>query len=110
LAFAQNYQPKGGYVPDSTTAVRIAEACRFRAAAVYRAVGAHHNGRGRCAWNYAHYPVGAGQWEARDFSRDGREIVEGFWWQRRQLLVQQAHYDLAQVRADRIKLHRLRLA
>ncbi|HEY4842678.1 MAG TPA: NTF2 fold immunity protein [Terriglobales bacterium] len=26
LALAQNYQPKDGYVPDSTTAVRIAEA------------------------------------------------------------------------------------
>jgi len=51
----------------------------------------------------------AGERAVRDFSRNAVRLAKVFGGSAESWLTQQAHYDLAQVRADRIKLKRLEL-
>jgi plasmid maintenance system antidote protein VapI len=57
-----------------------------------------------------HDVVGVGGRQARDFSGDGGAAVEVFGGSAATWLTQQAHYDLARVKAGRIKLKRLPFA
>jgi hypothetical protein len=61
--------------------------------------GLDHHRCGRRAWCHAHNVIGTREREVRDFCGNGREAFQGF----------RAQYDLAQVRADRLKLKRLAL-
>jgi len=61
-------------------------------------------------WGHAHHAVGAGD-EKRGISPEmAVRLSKVFGGSAESWLTQQAQYDLAQVRADRIKLRRLALA
>ena len=52
---------------------------------MHRALGLDHHGRCRRSRCHAHHLIGTGEREARDFSRNGGEAVEGLRRQRRKL-------------------------
>jgi len=72
--------------------------------------GLEHNERRCCPRGDAHHAIGTGEREARHLSRNGREALQGFRWQRRKLACAAGAVRSCPRSADRMKLKRLELA
>jgi hypothetical protein len=73
-------------------------------------MGFDHHASCRRPRRHSHHAVRAGKRETRNFSRDGRPLLQGLRRQRRNLAHAASALRPCPVRADRIKLKRLEFA